>query len=466
VQSQYYYGVGVVLARKGSPDELLRQARQQAVADLAESITVDVRSKVTQVSSRVDAGRKSTKKIEFSAIAETSTELTLKNVELDDQWLDRGGCLLWARVRIKKDVAERAASEAYFRRVLQQVDELTARALDPSTDASTRAAAADEARWLVEGVDFSILKEGPPKQVLLSRIDKAQGAAREGLTSKAETEVAIRKALEFGEQARTAVNPYEKALASNEVVRLLRSVLRQNPGGVPGVASGAELSFRLAEAEFDRGNACEAKRALDNSLDPALNGTAADRNRANKRLEQIRCGPEEQRRGLWAAMFAGRRVGVLCFTQVSGADTPAIWRKGCDVVSNGLASLGARVIVLADSKISFGDLGLSGGAGRKLDFGGAEPDLVVAIGAEGALTGRANAEASSGREYQYSGRVGTVVRQRDVTLYSDVFDAITGWNPISPQMTLDVLAVNLGKRWDDRFSIYLAQQSRESVIAR
>jgi hypothetical protein len=401
--SQVLYGVGVALAKKGTPDEVIRQARQAAIADLAESITVDVRAKVTQVASRMDSGRKITKKIDFTAVAETSSELTLKSVEPDDQWLDRSACVLWSRVRIKKELAELAVWQAYYRRVQLQVDELLTRALDNSVEANARLAAADEARGLVEGFDFSLIKDGAPKQLLLSRIDKAASAAKGGLSSKAQTEVTVRRALDLSEQARTSVNAYDKAVASNEAVRLLRAALRDNPSGVPGVASGVDLWARVAEAELDRGNQCEARRALQTSLEPTVSGSAAERERAGQRLTPLRCGPEEQRKALWSAMFAGRRVGLVCFREVAGVEGGGPWRKACDVLSNSLAALGARILQSSEQKLGFQDLGLANATPRKLEFGPQEPEVIVAIGAEGKLVDRANAESATGREYQYSG---------------------------------------------------------------
>ena len=59
------------------------------------------------------------------------------------------------------------------------------------------------------------------------------------------------------------------------------------------------------------------------------------------------------------------------------------------------------------------------------------------------------------REYQFQGTIWTLLMENGQATYSDRFQGTTGWNPISSEMVMDVLALNVVKRWKDKFSRFL-----------
>jgi len=46
-------------------------------------------------------------------------------------------------------------------------------------------------------------------------------------------------------------------------------------------------------------------------------------------------------------------------------------------------------------------------------------------------------------------------------VFSDRFKGTTGWNPISSGMVMDVLGINVVKRWQAKFSKFLNQDMKQ-----
>ena len=449
---EYLYAVGVVGARKGEADDLLKQAKQNGLTELAEGIQVHIKSHVTQVSSRTEKGGKRSTAVDFQALAETSAGITLRSVETDDQWLDRSSCLLWVRVRVKKSLAEQAAAEAYYQAILQQVDSLIARASDAKLDASARSSVAEEARILIDQIDFTAVSKATPKQLYIARLDNALSAARKDTLSKGDVERALRSAAEHADRAKNAAEPFDRAQAYGEAVRTLRSILISLPDGVPGTISREDLLSRVADAEQARGNSCEARAMLSAIPTQSLTDQTIVREKIERRLKEATCTQDDVKRWRWASVFGGKRAALICFHHVAKADLTSEWRKACDAVNGAIVRAGGKAATWsAFDKASLATIE------KSLPKANPQPDYVVVLGAEGAMNER-SATNASGKEYQYAGKLGAMIIKEGSAILSDVFDGITGWNPISAQMTMDVLALNLVKRLDERLSALAPEQ--------
>ena len=100
----YYVGVG--LAESDGPDgelgadEQIEQARQSAVADLASSIEVSVKSSLAVELRSKRSGGSEAVNMDVTQMTETITDTSLKDVTVDQTWLDREHCIVWVRVKI------------------------------------------------------------------------------------------------------------------------------------------------------------------------------------------------------------------------------------------------------------------------------------------------------------------------------------------------------------------------------
>jgi hypothetical protein len=94
------------------------------------------------------------------------------------------------------------------------------------------------------------------------------------------------------------------------------------------------------------------------------------------------------------------------------------------------------------------------------DLAEAEKDkLLLGVFASGKMNSRIDKESpGKNREYQFDGGMATFLVEDGKNTFSDRFQGTTGWNPISPQMVMDVLAINIVKRWRDKFSRFLGHE--------
>jgi hypothetical protein len=79
----------------------------------------------------------------------------------------------------------------------------------------------------------------------------------------------------------------------------------------------------------------------------------------------------------------------------------------------------------------------------------AKLDVLLFITANGKIVKRENGEGR--QDYRFEGSVKTVVIENRNIGYSDAYSVMGGWNPINEQMCLDVLALNVLKKWKEGF---------------
>jgi hypothetical protein len=85
--------------------------------------------------------------------------------------------------------------------------------------------------------------------------------------------------------------------------------------------------------------------------------------------------------------------------------------------------------------------------------------LLLGVVALGVMKNRINNESGgSGHEFQFEGGMSTFLIDNGSTVFADRFQGTTGWNPISSQMVMDVLGINVVKRWREKFSKFLRHE--------
>jgi hypothetical protein len=82
--------------------------------------------------------------------------------------------------------------------------------------------------------------------------------------------------------------------------------------------------------------------------------------------------------------------------------------------------------------------------------------------ASGKMTSRVDRDPQSrGRDYQFDGAMASLLVENGEVVFSDRFKGTTGWNPISSDMVMDVLGINVVKRWQNKFSKFLNQDMKQ-----
>jgi hypothetical protein len=444
-----YAGVGVAeRARKSDFAQLRELSRQAALRDLAQGIEVSVRSALSvEVTSRSGTAGELTQQ-DVKQITETTTEVALKDVTADEQWLDRKRCMLWTLVSVPNAVVATARELALQRRQLARVQEGIAAAEDPARSFDARLQGADTADALLERIDFRLLAGEADRGALRTRIDgiraplRAQRANREKVrTLQGEAESLL---------ARASAEPNltsRRRLAADAAAKL-KEALRLLPVGTPGASEPDALALRLADLERERGNSCAAKRGYERVAEASLD--AAARTRAAGAAAAIACTDEDEETYAWRKLFDGRGVTLRCAVRASG--TARAWDSACSRAATFLQGSGAVVV----NGNGLGTPAQVVEAAKRL---AADPSAVpdsdaewlLLLVADGQLNQRPSPQAAGRQDYQFEGGAYAFVVGAGATEFSDAFQGVGGWNPVSGAMAVDVLGIHLIDRWKSKY---------------
>lgn len=150
----YYVGIGQAPPESGGLFMQKQRARRRALGQLIQNIQVTVESsmEVTQSQEIKKNGGTSIRRIATHRLR-VGSSLTLKEVATDGIYLDPVTCILWVRLKIRRDLADTLIA-------LKQAEDLYQRSVDEITASpAQRVRWIREARALLQGVDFSLLPE-------------------------------------------------------------------------------------------------------------------------------------------------------------------------------------------------------------------------------------------------------------------------------------------------------------------
>jgi len=386
--------------------DALAAARTQALKELAERIRVSVSSSVKLNDSKVSEGGKQVLRSSIESVAEATTSVTLQNVRADQQWVDAKRCLAWVRVSVSRADFDRARKRDVLLALGKQVGAMLVLAEDATQPLVQRESSAAAAASLLGTNDFREVPEVPVAalKVRLGGVDKMLQKMKQDekrLLGLAQGHVAAYA--EF----KSATNPVERLEAAGRALRPLRTLLAAS--WVPDESAiGFVPQARLVGLLSEAGYPCLAKQASQDKTPCAAPELAQERQKE---------------------YFAGRQVVLSCSMRLGGK--PAPWVKACASLAESLAKLGARTEVDAA-------LPKSPAAGV----------TTIRLVADGRVSSRTDPEDKT-PGHRFEGTVSAQVRGLDSPI-DDSYQALTGWNPVSPAMATDILALSAAKRLVER----------------
>ena len=386
--------------------DALAAARTQALKELAERIRVSISSSVKLNDSKVSEGGKQVLRSSMESVAEATTNVTLQNVRADQQWVDARRCQAWVRVSVGRVDFDRARKRDVLLALGKQVGAMLATAEDAAKPLLQRESSAAAASALLGTNDFSEVPEVSVAalKVRLAGVNKMIDRMKQDekrLLALAQTHV------EAYAEFKTSTNPVEKLAAAGRALRPLRTLLAA--AWVPDESTiGFVPKVRLVSLLDEAGYTCLARKAADDKqAGPAC--SAADM--AQERQKEY---------------FAGRQVLLSCNLRLGGKTVP--WPKACASLSESLAKLGARTEAST----------------KTVPAGATHIQLAV----DGRVSTRKDPEDNT-PGYRFEGTVSSHVRGIDSPI-DDSYQALTGWNPVSDAMAIDILAISAAKRLLDR----------------
>lgn len=447
----YFFAAGVSDKLNAPLAERIAAAKQNALKNLSESIEISVKnSLILEQSSKGTAGHELTD-TSLLSITKTSTSASLRNVEVTATWEDPKTCALWLRARVSQKHVEQGKREGLAKMLFGILNEQLAQVQNESAPLNSRLTAVDAALEVLPRIALEFVPEASSAdfyQQLLGRFKKELRQTRDDLD---QAKFGINTADMLVSKSAGQTNENEKAKSLGAAANTYRALLAKHGNGLPPVFEPGDILFRLGEIEELRGSSCGAKNYFQLAADSKqLNDR---RETARKKATALNCSPEDMEKTLWRQYFEGRATTLICY--FNSKSEHGAWNKACDGLSNVIRQLGADVSVKAQplspaqlAALRTGEIPASLGEQGK---------LVLGVVAQGEMKSRAGRD-SGGYEYQFEGGMSTFLIENGAAVFSDRFQGTTGWNPISPQMVVDVLGINVVKRWRDKFSKFLRHE--------
>lgn len=405
--------VGTSRGEGGDSQAMLRDSLAAARKALAESIVSEVASEtVVELSKEEGVSRES-----FRSVATIESAVTLRGIDAEERWLDRENCTLYTLVRVPRSKADTLAVDA-------MLNSLANRASDRSISYAMRRAAYDSAVGALSrsanlDIRASDLSTAARIDGLATSFARAEDTRRRTEAQLA----AIRQGLEGPSKAGQRKG-YRALLDLAAAVNFDRDI---DTGAEPVY----DLLARTAQA---RGEACTARRYAGNL--GRFSSFSYWQDLAEQILANLGSSGADCPLRL-TELLGGREVDLYC--RYRDGDTVRQWPRMCAELGEMLRDVRALAVIRNEGDID----------ALRSTLGPGEGAALMAL-ADGSIEQAAGMGPGGAPGYRFSGQMTLRIVVNGEALYDDQFSGTTGWNPMSGDMVMDILAINLGKRLDKK----------------
>lgn len=441
----FYTGIGLSEQGNLKAHEQIKVAKQNALQDLASSIKVSVKDKLLVKEALRSSGGSSSSEKDVESVTETVTNQSLEQVKVDKVWLDQDKCIVWTRVKVKKELVEQAQTRAYETQKLDALNALVATAENSALPVNDRTDALKLAKLQIGDIDFSAVESALSKDAMALKLQQLDKQLKSVTRKKGKTKQLWDKVAKLEQDISGNSSPSEKEDLTNKAIDLLRQVIYTTPME-PGIAEAERAYFKIADLEKRRNNPCSVR--IQYEIVVKRSPSPKWQQQAKQYLSQYACDDKQRKIFDWRVLLEGRNVDVRCAFKTNGK--AEIWKRACSDVITHIKQFGANII--SHKKISPKKVLQTAEKARNNSYRSPHGQVVtIFITATGDIHTRKNPRnPRGGKDYQYSGDIATYLVVNNRLEATDTFNGVGGWNPISQQMAMDVLAINVVKRWKKR----------------
>lgn len=441
----YYTGVGQASADNSSAPQGMERAKQAALRDLAGNIEVFVRNelRVQEIAAGTEGELKS--RIEVESSTETAASALLGEVQVEGSWLDRKSCVVWTRVKIEEKVVKALQRKQTELTRLKLLKDLLQTVEDSTAAVEAREKSLEQAAALYPRIDYSYAPDGSTESYFRGVVERLRGAlarARGRFEINARDFVAAEEGLQ---RARRESGIAAQARLATGAKALLTKVSASAPYSTAPDFWPEKATWALAQFERDTGNPCEAQHLLKEL--ERRSGDPGWQSRAAAARPGLGCSEEQRTIRALRRLVYGREVQLVCAYKLGAKAKP--WDRACADTQALLAGQGALQVRVPEAAAAQQAQWV-----EKCRNGCKEPalarDVTVVMFAQGSMASRENRDNPMGRDHQFKGQVTSYVLNDGAAEFNDQYNGIGGWNPVSPEMAMDVLAIQAGRRFREK----------------
>ena len=442
----FYAGIGVSERGELSLSQQRDLARQSALRDLVSGIEVFVRSELRMEETTGGGADGLASKVDYRAVTEAAATALLSDAKVRDTWTDPDSCALWLRIvapqaAVREQQRKQAAQSAY--KLLRDNLDLARRA-DENLVARERASA--QAQTLLGRIDFTLLPDGATQSQWRRELEEVQGLLAKARSAGQDAGAGFAA----GEAAlKTARTTGDKAARVRALLEARAELTRAASAGQFGVGPDfwAEKSlWELALYEQEIGYVCEAAEGFQQVL--AKSPSAEWRERAQARSREAKCTGGEKTAAAWRRLVLGKPARAVCVNRLSQRNVP--WDRACRELETLLRHHGALEIL--DGGKDGAQTMLAEIERCLADSCASTPGVSVMVKADGTMASRDSPQNPLGQEHQFRGTLAVVIAEGGKARYTDQYSGLGGWNPVSAELAMEVVALQLTRRLNERLA--------------
>ena len=442
----YHVGVGLSEREDKNSQQQIEAARQSALKNLTSNIEVSIQQDMVISEQVTEDDVITTAKKEVKSITKIFSNASLKNIETDEMWLQRDNCVVWVRIKVPESIIDEIRNKKAQSKKLSTLIEHVDFSKNENNSTDARVENINLAKILLNEINFYVLDDPRGESYyrdLVSGVDLSVMA----LKNKTQTAKSLfLSAKQFLERADNSSTQSEKSDLISSATKNLNKVLADFEYNAR--ESWAEnAALRLGEIAKNKGNDCAAQYYFEHIKNHSLQSKW--KIKSNGLLIGILCDDDKKNEFKWRNIFDGENVLLTCVYKTK--NDLAYWEDLCDRIRNRISSYGAII-----EEEEFSDVQLKNIVRRKHKSkfikNLSKYNKKLLFIAKGTISKRKSRNNTGGRDYQFKGKISSLMLSGNKLEFSDKYSGAGGWNPISDDMAMEILGVHVDKRWYKKLS--------------
>lgn len=444
--SGFYVGVGVSREVNGDAQQQIETARQSALKNLSNNIEVSIQQDMLITEQVSEEEANTTAKKEVKSITKIVSGASLRNIKTDEVWLDRKHCLVWTRIKIADSIVKEIRNKDVQSEKLASLLSHINHTKDESLSIETRKENVALAKILLSEINFYILDD-PKGEEYYKKLVESNFYAIEKLQQRKNTaESLFTKAKQLLEKSNNSSSKIEKTKLDKLAKNNLNKILTEFKYDTRNIWSES-AALLLGELARTKGHDCAAQYYFQHIKNNTLQSDW--KIKSESLLIGLSCDKAKQKDYKLRSIFEGAKILLTCVYKTQ--NSISTWDDLCDRVRNRMSAYGAIV-----EEKDFNDNQLKNIIRRKNKSQHIKNlnnyDKNILFIAKGAIAKRKSKSNPEGKDYQFKGKITSLILSGDKLEFSDKYSGAGGWNPISDDMAMEVLGVHVEKRWYKKYS--------------
>lgn len=442
----FHVGVGLSEREDKNSQQQIEAARQSALKNLTSNIEVSIQQDMVISEQVTEDDATTTAKKEIKSITKIFSNASLKNIETDEMWLQRDNCVVWIRIKITESIIDEIRNKKTQSKKLSALIEHVNFSKNENNSTNSRVENIKLAKILLNEINFYVLDDPRGESYFRKLVSGVDSSVTALINKKLTAESLFLSAKQLLEQADNSSIQSEKSKLTRQATKNLNKILADFEYS-DRESWSENAALRLGEIAVHKGNDCAAQYYFEHINNHTLQSEW--KIKSNGLLIGLLCDDKKKNEFKWRKIFDGENVLLTCVYKTK--NDLSYWEDLCDRIRNRISSYGA---IIEEEEFSDEQLKSIVRRKHKSKFITAllKYNKKLLFIANGTISKRKSRNNAGGKDYQFKGKISSLMVSGTKLEFSDKYSGAGGWNPISDDMAMEVLGVHVDKRWYEKLS--------------